>query len=108
MSSAGLQVEPPSRKCDDERCPFHGSLRVRGRLLTGRAVSTAGKNFVVVQMEYLNRVAKYNRWERKRSRISAHLPPCLDVNEGDTVTIGECRPLSKTISFVVVQSRRSS
>jgi small subunit ribosomal protein S17 len=108
MSAAGLEVVIPKKQCHDERCPFHGSLTVRGRLLSGRAVSTAGKGFAVVQMEYLNRVRKYNRSERRKSRISAHVPQCLEVRDGDVVTIGECRPLSKTISFVVVESRRSS
>jgi small subunit ribosomal protein S17 len=108
MSAAGLEVEAPKKQCQDERCPFHGSLRVRGRLLSGRAISTAGKDFVVVQMEYLHRVSKYNRSERRKSRISARVPQCLEVKDGDVVTIGECRPLSKTISFVVVESRRGS
>jgi small subunit ribosomal protein S17 len=108
MMSAGLEVTAPKKTCEDERCPFHGQLKVRGRLLFGRAVSTAGKNFVVVQMEYLHNISKYNRGERRRSRISAHIPPCVAVHEGDSVTIGECRPLSKTISFVVVESRRSA
>lgn len=108
MSAAGLDVPSPKKKCDDVRCPFHGNLKVRGRLLTGRAVSTAGKSFVVVQMEYLHMVGKFNRGERRRSRVSAHLPPCMSVGEGDTVTVGECRPLSKSISFVVVSSRRTA
>jgi small subunit ribosomal protein S17 len=107
LSSAGLEVSAPRKKCQDERCPFHGSLKVRGRLLTGRAVSTAGKGFVVLEMEYLHMVPKFNRGERRRSRVSAHIPPCIAVQDGDRVTIGECRPLSKTISFVVVESRRA-
>jgi small subunit ribosomal protein S17 len=108
MTAAGLEVTAPKKKCQDERCPFHGSLKVRGRLLTGRAVSTSGNSFVVAEMEYLHMVRKFNRGERRRSRVSAHLPPCITVREGDTVTLGECRPLSKTISFVVVESRRSA
>ncbi|HXW36881.1 MAG TPA: 30S ribosomal protein S17 [Nitrososphaerales archaeon] len=104
MSSAGLEVQSPKKTCEDDRCPFHGSLKVRGKMLTGTASSTAGRSFVVVQMEYLHRVGKYNRGERRRSRLSAHLPPCITVNDGDVVTIAECRPLSKTISFVVVQA----
>jgi len=106
MSTAGLDVELPKRSCEDDRCPFHGTLKVRGRLLSGRIVSTAGRSFVVVQMEYLHRVRKFARSERRRSRVSAHLPACLEVKEGDLVTVAECRPLSKTISFVVVESRR--
>ena len=108
MSTAGLQVAAPKKSCDDERCPFHGHLKVRGKLLSGRAVSTAGKNFVVVQMEFLNKVGKYSSGERRRSRLSAHLPSCIEVKEGDRVTIGECRPLSKTISFVVVAAGRGA
>jgi small subunit ribosomal protein S17 len=108
MSSAGLEVAIPKKECQDERCPFHGSLKVRGRLLSGKVVSTAGKGFVVVQMEYLHKISKYNRSERRRSRISARVPPCLEVVDGDVVTIGECRPLSKTISFVVVESSRDT
>ena len=106
MTTAGLQVAAPKKKCDDGRCPFHGNLKVRGRLLTGKVVSTEGKGFIVVQMEYLHMIAKFIRGERRRSRISAHLPPCIEVNDGDVVTIGECRPLSKTVAFVVVESRR--
>ena len=108
MTSAGLEVVAPKKKCQDERCPFHGRLKVRGRLLSGRAVSTAGKGFAVVEMEYLHMVSKYNRGERRRSRVSAHVPPCVQVQDGDWLTIAECRPLSKTISFVVVESRRGS
>jgi len=106
MSSAGLEVAVPKKKCQDERCPFHGGLKVRGRLLTGRAVSTAGAGFAVIEMDHLHMVSKFNRGERRRSRVSAHVPACIEVADGDTVTIGECRPLSKTISFVVVQSMR--
>ncbi|RLG67396.1 30S ribosomal protein S17, partial [archaeon] len=42
-----------------------------------------------------------------RSRIPAHSPPCLDIKEGDIVKIGECRPLSKTVHFVVLGKVRS-
>ena len=108
MSTAGLEVVAPKKKCQDDRCPFHGHLKVRGRLLSGKAVSAPGKSFAVIQMEYLHMVAKFSRGERRRSRVSAHVPPCIEVREGDEVTLGECRPLSKTISFVVVASRRGA
>ena len=108
MSSAGLEISAPAQKCDDARCPFHGHVKVRGRLLTGRVVSTAGKSFVVIQMEYLHKIRKFGRSERRKSRLTAHLPGCIQAHEGEMATIAECRPLSKSISFVVVQSRRSA
>ncbi len=107
MSSAGLLTAPPKRTCDDNRCPFHGHVKVRGKILTGRVVSVSDKQTVVLQREFLQHVPKYNRYERRRGKVHAHLPPCIDLKEGDTASIAECRPLSKTISFVVVQSRRS-
>lgn len=106
MSSAGLQLAPPKRTCDDARCPFHGHVKVRGKILTGKVVSISDKQTVVLQREYLQKVAKYNRYERRRGKLHAHLPPCIELKEGDTASVAECRPLSKTISFVVVQSRR--
>jgi small subunit ribosomal protein S17 len=108
MNNAGLSVSVPKKKCEDDRCPFHGHVKVRGRLLTGKVVSSPGKSFVVIQMEYLHKVRKFNREERRRSRLTAHVPPCVEANEGDTATIAETRPLSKTISFVVVESKRGT
>jgi small subunit ribosomal protein S17 len=99
-------LAPPKRTCDDARCPFHGHVKVRGKILTGKVVSISDKQTVVLQREYLQKVAKYNRYERRRGKLHAHLPPCIELKEGDTASVAECRPLSKTISFVVVQSRR--
>ena len=58
---------------------------------------------VVVSREFPHQVAKYQRYERSRSRVHAYLPECIDVTEGDEITIAECRPLSKTVSFVVIE-----
>ncbi|HER54639.1 MAG TPA: 30S ribosomal protein S17, partial [Candidatus Bathyarchaeota archaeon] len=33
----------------------------------------------------------------------AHCPPCLDVKAGDKVRLAECRPISKTVGFVVIE-----
>lgn len=101
-------IEPPESSCDDPNCPFHGTLSVRGILLRGKVVSTARKGTVTILREYLHYVSKYKRYERRRSRISAHCPPCIKVEEGDEVVIGECRPLAKTVSFVVLGKAKPS
>ena len=108
MSAAGLDLAPPKRSCEDSRCPFHGHLKVRGKMLEGAIVSLSDKQTVVIQREYLHRVSKFNRYERRRSKTHAHLPPCVDAKEGDWATIAECRPLAKTVSFVVVQTREAA
>lgn len=102
MRRIGLDVEPPKRTCTDALCPFHGRLSIRGKLIKGKAISVKAKNTAVVEKEYLHYLPKFMRYERRRSRIHAHLPPCLDVKEGDVVQIAECRPIAKSVAFVVI------
>jgi len=98
-------ISPPKESCEDPLCPFHGKLSVRGILLEGRVVSKKMHRTVVISHEYLHYVRKYRRYEKRRKKIHAHLPPCIKVKEGDYVIIGECRPISKSVSFVVLGKR---
>ena len=95
-------VEPPEKTCDDVHCPFHGSLSVRGRIMDGIVTSTKMHKTIVFQTDFLSLVKKYSRYERRRSRKLAHLPPCIEAKVGDTIKVVECRPLSKNVSSVVV------
>ena len=97
-----LSFKPPSATCDDVNCPFHGTLSVRGKVMDGIVVSDRMQKSVVVRIEYVDYYPKYERYARKSSRITAHNPPCIDARNGDKVKIAECRPLSKTKNFVVV------
>jgi small subunit ribosomal protein S17 len=103
VRNIGLTVAPPRKSCEDKTCPFHGNLSIRGKLLTGFVASHKAKNMVVVERSYSRPVVKYKRYERSRSRMHAYAASCIDVKEGDKVTIAECRPLSKTVSFVVIE-----
>lgn len=105
MRDIGIPVEIPKRRCDDPLCPFHGSLSVRGRILEGTVISRKMKKTLVVRRDYLHYVPKFKRHERRHSHIFAHNPPCIDAREGDKVKIAECRPLSKAVSFVVIERR---
>eukprot|EP00069_Balaena_mysticetus_P002562 bmy_16156T0 len=54
--------------------------------------------------DYLHCIRKYNRFEKRHKNVSVHLSPCFrDVQIGDTVTVGECPPLSKAVCFNVLQ-----
>ena len=99
----GLQVPLPKSICADDLCPFHGTLGIRGKLVQGKVVSAKAPKMVVVQQEYPRIVTKYKRYARSKSKIHAHRPTCIDVKEGDIVLTAECRPLSKSVSFVVVE-----
>ena len=103
VRSIGIKVKPPSGSCTDERCPFHGTLPVRGMTIDGKVVSTRAQKTAIIEKNYLHFLSKYQRYERRHSRISAYNPECINAKEGDFVKIAECRPLSKTKSFVVVE-----
>ena len=98
-----LTFKQPKKTCDDKNCPFHGTLPVRGRVLDGVVVSSKMDKTVVVEREFMQFSTKFVRYERRRGHIPSHNPPCIDVKEGDHVRIAECRPISKTVSFVVVE-----
>ena len=102
MKAIGLDIKPPKAECNDDKCPWHGKLSVRGKVFLGRVRSSKSKNTVIVDWGYHKYIKKYERYERRRSRVSAHNPDCIRAREGDRVTIAECRPISKTKSFVVV------
>lgn len=106
IRNIGIEVQAPQKECDDRRCPFHGTLSIRGRTFIGNVVSSKARNMIVVEHEYPHLIRKYKRYERSRSRIHAYLPPCMEVGEGDRVRIAECRPVSKTVSFVVIEVRK--
>jgi small subunit ribosomal protein S17 len=103
MSEIGLDGKSPKKTCDDRNCPYHGELSVRRKFLDGTVVSTKMARTVTVERDYLQYARKYMRYEKRRSRIMAHNPPCLEIREGDRVKIAECRPISKEVAFVVVE-----
>jgi len=96
-------LKKPSRTCDDPNCPFHGKLRIRGRMLEGIVVSDKMERSASIRIDSLRYMPKYERYERRHSKITAHNPPCIDARQGDKVKIAECRPLSKTKAFVIVE-----
>lgn len=99
-------VNPPkSRECNDKDCPFHGTTRIRGKITQGLVVSKKSRNTVVIRQDYVQFIRKYQRYERRNSRLSCHLPECLtnEINIGDMVRVGESRKLSKTKAFIVLE-----
>jgi len=96
-------IKKPEKTCNDRNCPFHGSLKIRGRILEGVVVSAKMDKTVIVRRDYLKYVPKYKRYERRHSHIPAHNPPCINATENDVVRIAECRPISKAVSFVGIE-----
>jgi small subunit ribosomal protein S17 len=101
----GIDVPMPERSCTDRYCPFHGTLPVRGTIIAGQVVSDRMNRTVVVKRDYLRLIPKFERYEKRTGKYSAHNPPCIDAKAGEEVTIAECRPISKTVSFVVIERK---
>ncbi len=99
----GLDVKAPKVTCQDKHCPFHGEIKVRGRIFTGKVVKDSMHKTVTVEWPRLFYLPKYERFEKRKTRIKAHNPDCLKAKQGDNVKIMETRPISKTKNFVVVE-----
>merc|ERR1712100_359226 len=85
------------------KCPFTGNVSIRGRILSGVVKSTKMNRTIIIRMDYLHFIKKYQRYEKRHSNIAAHISPAFRCKEGDKVVVGQCRPLSKTVRFNVLK-----
>jgi small subunit ribosomal protein S17 len=93
--------------CKDKLCPFHGTLSLRGRNFHGQVIKKFPKR-VVLTFERRVYIRKYERYLKRRVKIHARLPDCLqkEIDIGDYVQGKECRPLSRMIHFVAIKKIR--
>ena len=62
------------------------------------------KRTIIIRRDYLHYVKKYNRFEKRHNNFSVKCSPAFPrIQEGDVVTVGKCRPLSKTVRFIVIK-----
>ena len=101
----GLNVKEPARECQDIHCPFHGRLSIRGKLFDGKVTGDKARQTVTLQKEAPVYFNKFKRYARSTNTIHAHVPGCMDVSLGDHVLTAECRPIAKSVSYVVVEVR---
>ena len=72
-------------------------------------MSVKMKRTLILRRDYLHYIPKYNRYEKRHKNLAAHLSPCfVGVMPGDIVTVGQCRPLSKTVRFNVLKVQAST
>ena len=108
IGNAEIAEAIKNSSCSDEKCPFHGSLRTRGRTFQGTVTKKFPKRVVIVFEKTLY-VRKYERYQKTRTKIHARLPDCIanQINVGDLIKVTECRPLSKIIHFAVMDKINS-
>ena len=102
----GIDVKPPKERCrGDKHCPFHGDAKVRGRMFTGKVLRVKAPKMAQVEWTWKRMVPKYERYEKKRTRLIVHNPACINAKEGDNVKIMETRKISKSKSFVIIEKQ---
>ncbi|MBI3034526.1 30S ribosomal protein S17 [Candidatus Woesearchaeota archaeon] len=99
----GMGIPFPKAACNDINCPFHGTLKVRGKTFAGSIVSAKMRKTAGFALERREFIRKYQRYEKRLTSIKVHNPDCISAKEGDKAVIMECRPLSKTKKFVIVR-----
>lgn len=111
--SIGLGFKTPKTAIEsnyvDKKCPFTGNVSIRGRILKALVISHKMKRTLVVRRDYLQYFSKYRRFAKKHKNMSVHCSPAFpNVSEGDIVTVGQCRPLAKTVRFNVIEHAPST
>ena len=72
------------------------------RTLTGKVVSNKMDKTITVSVERIVTHATYGKLLRRRTKIKAHDEKNV-CNEGDVVTITQCRPISRHKSWTLVE-----
>ena len=92
-----------STKCDNKKCPIHGNLSLHGRTMKGIVLREVFHNTTTIEFPRQIYISKYERFEKRRTRIKVHIPSCMDVSKGNFIAVKETRPISKTKNFVVTE-----
>ncbi|PAV60132.1 hypothetical protein WR25_18496 [Diploscapter pachys] len=112
VKNVGLGFKTPREATEgtyiDKKCPWTGNVSIRGNILTGVVYKCKMTRTIIVRRDYLHFVRKYRRYEKRHRNIPVHCSPAFrDIAPKDVVTIGECRPLSKTVRFNVLKVNKS-
>lgn len=101
--NTGISAKAPSKSCDDMHCPFHGNLTLHGQVLEGTIIASKSAKTAKIEFLRLYQLPKFERYEKRRTRLQVHNPPCIDAQVGDKVKVMACRPISKTKNFVIIE-----
>ena len=102
IKNIGIEIKAPKQLCEDQHCVFHGKIRLRGRSFTGQIMKLSSQRTACVEWKRLFYLPKYQRYEKRRSKLQVHHSDCIKLSIGDTVRFVECRPISKTKNFVII------
>jgi small subunit ribosomal protein S17 len=72
------------------------------RTLTGLVISDKMDKTITVKIERQVKHPKYGKFIKRSTKVHAH-DEANECKMGDTVTVAECRPLSKSKSWQLVE-----
>lgn len=83
------------------------TVKLRGKTFEGTVINKLHGR-LTIEFERLIYVSKYERYEKRKTKVHARLPKELEsqINVGDWIEVAECRPLSKIIKAVVTKRIR--
>ena len=103
MKTELLGVKAPGKECTDQKCPFHGEVRVQEELFTGKVIKKDLNRSATIEWTKSSYIPKYERYEVRRKRLRVHNPACIDAGVGEIVLAAKTRPLSKTKHHIIIQ-----
>ena len=75
----------------------------RGRTLTGKVIKKDLFRTATVEVTHRHFIKKYERYEKRRSKLHVHNPENINAQVGNMVKIQETRPISKTKHFIIME-----
>jgi len=102
IRNIGIKISYPKKGSNDKHDPFFSNLKIRGRIFTGTVISTKSTRTAKIEFERRVPLPKYERHEKRKTRLIVHNPDSIQAKLGDKVKIAECRPISKTKNFVII------
>ena len=88
--------------CGDIHCAVHKALGTHGREFVGTVTASSQKT-ATIEWPRSKKSQKFERYEKAKTVVKAHNSECMSAKRGDIVRIAECRPISKTKSFVIIE-----
>src|SRR3989338_7929733 len=98
MTKTAEKKENEKKKFENvETSSKYKNLSFRGQSFVGIVVSDKPMKSVTVEFTRRYYIPKYERYEKRLTRLHAHNPTHIHAKEGDIVKVMETRSLSKTI-----------
>ncbi|MAF88943.1 MAG: 30S ribosomal protein S17 [archaeon] len=78
------------------------NFSTKGHPFRAIVVSDKMKNSAVVVRHFVRKITKFERYEKRTTRLTVHNPESISAKTGDEVIVQSCRPISKTKSHTII------